>query len=102
MQIVAAGVPPVRGSAMPSVLVSDIPYTLNSASTGCSGTSSTSILYNAQIQATVTTFYGDGLDVRYVPTRKYMFATPAEMVDSLHPNQLGQTELSQAFLAGIQ
>jgi hypothetical protein len=101
MQIIAIGTPPAAGTAMPRVLVSDIPYLLNSSSTGCSGTKTPSLAYNEAIQANVTMFYGDGLKVTYVPTRKYMFATPSEMIDSEHPNQLGQSQLSQAFQASV-
>ncbi len=40
-----------------------------------------------------------GLNVYAAPTRSYWFSTPAEMYDTVHPNNLGHTELAEAFMA---
>jgi lysophospholipase L1-like esterase len=102
MQIVAVGVPPASSTDLPNVLVGDVPYAVNTASTGCAGTATPALEYIAEIQKTVMILSADGLNVRYVPTREYMFGTPAEMEDVVHPNPLGHTELSKAFEAGLQ
>ena len=102
MEIVAVGVPPASGTGLPNVLVGDLPYAVNTASTGCSTTATPSLRYMAEIQKTVVMLSGDGLNVRYVPTREYMFGTVAEMADMVHPNQRGHVELSKAFEASLQ
>jgi lysophospholipase L1-like esterase len=55
--------------------------------------------YIRDIDADVRQFSADGLDVRLFDTRMYMFGTAAEMNDTLHPNALGQIELSHAVEA---
>lgn len=105
MRIIGIGAPPPPGTALPNVLVSDIPYGLNpltTASTGCSGTATPDLVYMAEIQKTVELLHGDGLNVTYVATRKYMFGTQAEIADEGgHPNALGDIELSHAFEASL-
>jgi len=55
--------------------------------------------YIQDIEASVNLFSGDGLDVRLFDTRQYMFGTASEMNDSLHPDALGQVELSHSVEA---
>ena len=102
MQIVAVGAPPASSAGLPDVLVGDIPYAVNTAGTGCAATATPSLRYMAEIQKTVLLLSGDGLNVRYVPTREYMYGTVAEMVDMVHPNQRGHVELSKAFEASLK
>jgi len=101
VRTIAAGVPPQSGTSLPEVLVGDIPYALNTASTGCSGTATASLRYIAEIQKTVILLNGDGLNVSYVPTRKFFFGTSAELEDQVHPNPFGQGELRKAYEASI-
>ena len=56
----------------------------------------------AEIQKTVVMLSGNGLNVRYVPTREYIFGTVAEMVDMVYPNQRGHVVLSKAFEASLR
>jgi hypothetical protein len=102
MQIVAIGAPPDAGAGLPNVLVGDIPYAVKTASTGCAGTDTPSLKYIAEIQKTVVMLSGDGLNVRYIPTRAFMFGTVAEMVDQVHPNERGHVELSKAYEAALR
>lgn len=83
---------------MPTVLAGTITYQFNTGQ--CNPTSEEPCLqYNQDIEANEKLFSADGLDVRLFDTRKYMFATAAEMNDALHPNVLGQIELSHSLEA---
>jgi hypothetical protein len=82
-------------STPPTVLAADVSYGLNQS--GAAGY----LPYIADIQANIALLQSDGLDVRFVPTRQYMFGTPAEMMDQRHPNALGLSEIAQAFLAAV-
>jgi hypothetical protein len=55
--------------------------------------------YILDTEADVTIFSNDGLDVRLFDTRKYMFGSSLEMDDWVHPNELGQFELSHSVEA---
>jgi hypothetical protein len=81
---------------MPTVLVGTVPYQLRGGTGPCSYNDAPCQQYIADIEADVNLFAGDGLDVRLFDTRKYMLGTTNEMADSLHPNSLGQIELSHA------
>ena len=102
MRIVGIGVPPDTRQGAPVVLASDIPYSLNTASTGCSGTATPSLMYMAEIENAVELLSGDALNITYIPTREYMFGTAAELADQVHPNAVGHKELSNAFLSGLK
>jgi hypothetical protein len=102
MNIVGIGTPPDTQQGAPAVLASDIPYLLNTAGTGCSGTATPSLVYMVQIENAVEMLNGDGLNVAFIPTREYMFGTAAELADETHPNALGHRELSLAFLSGLK
>jgi hypothetical protein len=85
---------------LPTVLVGTIPFQLHGGSVGaCTSSDAPCLEYIKDIEADVTLFSADGLDIRLFDTRKYMFGTAAEMDDSLHPNVLGQIELSQSVIA---
>ena len=43
----------------------------------------------------------DGLDVNFVDVREHVRGTSADMADVLHPNDLGQAQLRNAFAAAI-
>ena len=95
--IVAMGTAPAAGPSaiIPTVLTTDVLNQLN-------GTEASQIaVYTADIQSNVALLRSDGLDIRFVPTHQYMFATPAEMEDPRHPNALGFSEIAQAFLSVI-
>jgi hypothetical protein len=85
--------PPAAAGSVPTVLVTDIPYGLNS--------NNATAQYTADIQANLTLLQPDGLDLRFVPTHQFMFGTPAEMMDARHPNALGLSELAQALLSVV-
>ena len=83
---------------MPTVLAGTITYQFNTGR--CNPTSEEPCLeYTQDIEADEKLFSADGLDVRLFDTRKYMFAAAAEMNDALHPNVLGQIELSHSVEA---
>jgi hypothetical protein len=102
MQIVAIGAPPAPPPAaqpsLPTVIVGDPPLQL--AVNDCTGYP-VCLAYPPDIQANVALFAGDGLNVIYAENHTYMFATPSEMNDALHPNALGHSELRYAFEAVI-
>ena len=102
MRIVGIGVPPDTRQGAPVVLASDIPYSLNTAITGCSGTATPSLMYMTEIENAVELLNGDALNIAYIPTREYMFGTAAELEDLVHPNAVGHKELSNAFLSGLK
>jgi hypothetical protein len=103
MQIVAIGAPPAPPPAaqpsLPTVIVGDPPLQL--AVNDCVSGPTVCVAYPPDIQANVALFAGDGLNVIYAENHTYMFATPSEMDDALHPNALGQSELRNAFEAVI-
>jgi len=102
MRVVGIGVPPDTQQGGPVVLASDIPYSLNTAGTGCSGTATPSLLYIEQIENAVELLNGDALNITFIPTRDYMFGTSAELEDNVHPNEVGHRELSNAFQSGLK
>lgn len=102
LSVIGVGVP--RGPVevrLPFVLVGTITYQYHGSSGDpCTSANETPCLeYNNDIQEEVSMFSADGLNVRVFDTRKYMFATAAEMSDSIHPNALGQLELSHSVEA---
>ena len=83
---------------LPTVLAGTIPYQFNTGQ--CTASSDEPCLqYTQDIEADEKLFSADGLDVRLFDTREYMFGTAAEMNDPLHPNVLGQIELSHSVEA---
>ncbi len=85
-------------NTLPTVLAGTIPYQFNDGK--CTSSSDEPCLeYINDIELDVSLFSADGLDIRLFDTREYMFGTAAEMSDSLHPNVLGQVELSQSVEA---
>ncbi|MGA2049102.1 MAG: hypothetical protein ABSG96_15495 [Terracidiphilus sp.] len=99
VSVVGIGTP--MGSAsgtMPTVLVGTLPYQYGTGQ--CTVASDEPCLnYTQDVEADINIFLADGLDLRLFDTRKYMFATAAEMDDHYHPNVFGQTELSHAVEA---
>ena len=90
VNLLGMGSPPISGSA--TILAGDVPNQTSGDTAGIAA-------YTADIQANITLLRTDGLDIRFVPTQQFMFATPAEMMDSTHPNALGLAELASAFKA---
>jgi hypothetical protein len=85
---------------LPTVLVGTITYQLMGGGEGaCTVTDAPCLAYIQDEKSDVTLLSGDGLDVRIFDTRQYMFGTASEMNDSLHPNALGQVELSHSVEA---
>ena len=102
VSVVGIGAP--LGSALgqrPIVLAGTIPFQHRNPPLGyiCSNTDPVCMAYVTIIKQDVALFAADGLDVRLFDTRKYMFGTAAEMSDYLHPNALGQKELSHSVEA---
>jgi hypothetical protein len=81
-------------STVPTVIATDVINALNGPTPGIPE-------YTSDIQANVALLHSDGLDIRFAPTRGYMLGTPAEMMDSRHPNALGLSELAQAIEAVV-
>ena len=92
--ILGVGTAPRGG--VPTVLASDIPN-----EQAIAGTAAAIVSYTADVLGNVALLRADGLDLRFVNTQNFMFATPAEMVDAKHPNALGLAELAQAFAVPI-
>jgi hypothetical protein len=85
---------------LPTVLVGTITYQLMGGGDGACTVSDAPCLQYIQDEKTVVNLLaGDSLDVRVFDTRQYMFGTPSEMNDSLHPNAFGQVELSHSVEA---
>lgn len=99
MQIVAVGAPPAAPSALPTVIVGDIPFEEAESNAICIVYPAICMAYDADIQANTAIFAGDGLDVVLADNHSYMHGAPSEMWDSIHPNALGQSELRTAFEA---
>ena len=88
------------GNTLPTVLVGTITFQLMGASDGaCTVTDAPCAQYVLDQKADAALLLSDGLDVRVFDTRQYMFGTSSEMNDGLHPNALGQVELSHAVEA---
>jgi lysophospholipase L1-like esterase len=102
VSVVGIGAPDGSPSgALPTVFAGTIPYQ-NPGPPGGACTAATDQPcqeYIQDIEADVNLFTGDGLDIRLFDTRLYMHGTAAEMADGLHPNALGQMELSQSVEA---
>ena len=81
---------------LPTVLVGTVPYQLSGSTSACANTDTPCLDYIQDIEADINLFAADGLNVRLFDTRQYMFGTAAEMSDALHPNALGQLELSHS------
>ena len=101
MGIVAVGVPPAtRTSAIPRVLAGTTPRQLQAADGGsaaCSVTDAPCLQYSADIAANVALLATDGLDVELFTTATYMQGATVDMIDSVHPNALGHTEIAHAI-----
>ena len=98
VSIVGIGSPPaLKVSGLPVVLVGTIPFQQKGGGGGaCTVSDAPCDQYNSDIRSNVTLFVADGLDVRLFDTRQFMFGKASEMNDALHPNAVGQQELSQA------
>ncbi|MGF7180815.1 hypothetical protein [Tunturiibacter psychrotolerans] len=100
VSVVGIGTPTgPSANSLPTVLVGTIPFHIQNPTDPCNFPKGTCQVYIEDIEADVNLFSADGLNVRLFDTRKYMFGTPAEMNDMLHPNRLGQMELSRSVEA---
>jgi hypothetical protein len=101
VSVVGVGSPFVSvNNPLPTVLVGTITYQLMGATGGaCTQTDAPCLEYIQDEESDVALLAGDGLDVRIFDTRQYMFGTPSEMNDALHPNAFGQVELSHSVEA---
>jgi hypothetical protein len=86
-------------SQRPRVYAGTIPFQEVAEGGRCSNSDRLCLAYILEIKDDVAEFAHDGLDVEVFDTRKYMFGTAAEMDDYLHPNVLGQKELSHSLEA---
>jgi hypothetical protein len=112
--IAAIGTPPAQGVyGAPRVFVGGVPKQQGDAQ------SAATAQYNADALADVNLLAGDGLNVYFVPVRNYLCTsvtsgvcynsygvadmnTPTVDAGGLHPNQVGQNDLKQAFAAAEQ
>ena len=92
LTMLGMGSPPVVAGT--TVLAGDVPNQVNGNTSGIAA-------YTADIQTNIALLQSDGLDIRFVPTQQFMLATPAEMVDTKHPNAVGLAELAAAFSSAI-
>jgi len=101
VSVVGIGAPTgAAAGILPEVLAGTITYQNHPTGGKCTqSTYQPCQQYTADVEADVALFLGDGLNVRLFDTRKYMFGTSSEMNDAVHPNVLGQTELSQSVEA---
>jgi hypothetical protein len=83
---------------LPTVVVGTVPYQYDNGQCTVANDQPCQE-YIQDIEADVNLFAADGLNVKLFDTRDYMFGTAAEMSDSLHPNALGQIELSHSVEA---
>lgn len=98
VSVVGIGTPTKRtGDVLPTVLVGTIPY--QEPGSGCNSSGGFCGKYIKDIEADVDLLSNDGLNVRLFDTRKFMFGSPPEMNDFVHPNEIGQFELSHAVEA---
>ncbi len=103
MSIVGIGAPPAAAlDTLPTVLVGTVPFQLHGGTQfACTTSDAPCLQYIQDIEANVKLFADDNLDVRLFDTRKYMFGTSVEMTDPIHPNALGEIELSHAVEASF-
>jgi hypothetical protein len=97
MAILAVGTPPSTPNVSgPSVIVGDLPNELS----GGAGAATLSE-YDSDIYADANLLSGDGLVIFQAYPSKYVQATSAaaDMVNTLHPNAVGNGELEAAFMA---
>ena len=78
---------PRAGDEFPTVLVGTIPSQL--PGNRCNSSHGACQHYIDDIQADVNLLAADGLKVRLFDTRTFMFGTPLEMNDPVHPNNTG-------------
>ena len=98
VSVVGIGTPARQATdQFPTVLVGTIPY--QGSGSSCDSSHGACQSYILDIEAVVTIFSNDGLDVRLFDTRKFMFGSSLEMDDWVHPNELGQFELSHSVEA---
>ncbi len=90
--ILAAATP--SSTLHPTVLVTDVPNQLP-------GNAAAIAQYTQDIHADRTLLATDGLDLRYIPTQPFLLGTPAEMLDPINPNPLGQSHLAAAFATAL-
>lgn len=98
ISVVGIGTPTRRpADQLPTVLVGTIPF--QQSGSPCNSSNGSCQKYIQDIEADVNIFSTDGLNVRLFDTRKFMFGSPSEMNDLVHPNEIGQFELSHSVEA---
>jgi lysophospholipase L1-like esterase len=85
---------PRSGDQFPTVLVGTIPS--QRPGSRCDSSHGACQHYIDDIEADVNLLAADGLKVRLFDTRTFMFGTPLEMNDPVHPNEYGHLELGHA------
>jgi hypothetical protein len=98
MGVVAIGIPPSTYQPnLPEVLVGTTPRQRSGGGAPCSDTLAPCSVYTSDITANVSIFARDGLNVHLFDTAKYMTGSPAEFLDSIHPNALGHAEIFRSI-----
>jgi hypothetical protein len=85
-------------NTLPTVLMGTVPYQYGNGRCTVADDQPCQEYIN-DIETDVNILAADGLNVQLFDTRQYMFGTAAEMSDALHPNALGQIELSHSVEA---
>ncbi|UWZ83587.1 SGNH/GDSL hydrolase family protein [Occallatibacter riparius] len=101
VSIVGIGSPVVEsGDVLPVVLLGTIPAQRHTGENiGCLSSDAACLQYTQDITDDLNLLSSDGLNLRLFDTRKYMFGTPREMYDNLHPNAVGHRELARSVEA---
>lgn len=93
---VGSPTPASQFSGPPVVFAAGVPFQENDAK------SADTAAYNQAMIDVTTSMKSMGFNVTFMNVRNYWFGTPSEMYDSLHPNDLGHSEIANGFLAAIQ
>jgi hypothetical protein len=100
VSVVGIGAPAGSSAGtLPTVLAGTIPFHLQGYGDPCDSSDGPCQEYIQDIEADVNLFSADGLNVRLFDTRKFMLGEAPEMDDAVHPNELGQFELSHSVEA---
>lgn len=105
--ILAVAAPPQgKTSSLPLVLVGTIPkqqfFTGGGTCAFSVESDAACLAYTENIKENVRELTADGLNVSLFDTRKYVTGTSFDMIDSLHPNALGQQEIAHAVIDQIK
>lgn len=97
--VLAIGTIPASKAGLPPVIVGDVPVQRLSSTGGT--LTAAELAYSADVRADFAMLEADGLDLRFAADRSTMLGSNPEMVDNIHPNELGQQHMEAAFSTGV-